>query len=114
MDPWSYTVSERCTTVIGAHGSLVSWCVMAILIRRCRVRTPDRAKERRVRDAKPAGDLASAQAGVQQTTSLIQVLRVNAVLRERVTTPAALSRLRTVWIWRSCTRAISSWVIPLA
>lgn len=51
--------------VIDVHESLVSWCVMVILIRRCRVRGPDRAKERRVSDTKFAGDLASAQAGVQ-------------------------------------------------
>lgn len=53
----------------------VSWCGMVILIRRCRARAPDRSKDRRVGDAKSAGNLASAQAGAQQTMSLIQVLR---------------------------------------
>lgn len=60
--------------VIDARKSLVSWCGMVILIHRCRVCAPDRAKERRVGDAKSAGDLASAQSGVQQTTSLIRAL----------------------------------------
>jgi len=60
--------------VIDVWESLVSWCMMVILIRRCRVRAPDRAKKRRVSDTESASDLASAQTGLQQTTSLIQVL----------------------------------------
>jgi hypothetical protein len=61
--------------VIDAQELLVSWCMMVILIRRCRVCAPDRAKERRVNDTESASDFASAQASIQQTTSLIQVLR---------------------------------------
>lgn len=60
--------------MIDERESPVSWCRMVILIRRCRVRAPNRAKERRVGNAKSAGDLASAQSGIQQITSLIQVL----------------------------------------
>lgn len=58
--------------VIDMRESLVWWCMVAILIRS--VRTPDRAKKRRVGNAEFASNLTSAQAGIQQIASLIRLL----------------------------------------